>query len=170
MTESSKRITASFWPRAAALVLDMLIVRAALVFVRLPALAAAANGESFLTRHVLFHHTGEAVLCYLLQSAYFVLMTYFGGATLGKRAMGLRVVSTDGQKCSFMTVLYRETIGRYLSRILFIGYLLAIGDIEHRTLHDRICDTRVVLKDAVRPEAVRYSAFGSGAADSWYRT
>ena len=66
--------------------------------------------------------------------------------------MGLQVVrAEDGGKLSFWTTLYRETIGRYLSGILCIGYLLIAVDGEKRSLHDRICDTLVVY--AQRPAA-----------------
>ena len=71
--------------------------------------------------------------------------------------MGLRVVSTEtGEKPPFLLVLYRETVGRYLSRILYAGYFLVAVDSEKRGLHDRICDTAVVytqrpIKDTTPP-------------------
>ena len=78
-----------------------------------------------------------------LAAAYFTVLTAATGATLGKKAMGLRVVTLSGERPSFVTVLCRETFGRFLSGILCIGYFLAVADPEHGTLHDRICDTRV---------------------------
>ena len=45
---------------------------------------------------------------------------------------------------TFINVLYRETIGKYLSAIAFIGYFMIAIDDEKRGLHDRLCDTRVI--------------------------
>ena len=73
--------------------------------------------------------------------------TWFLGrfaATPGKMALGLKVIMADGDKVSYM-----RAFGRHFSEILSgillcIGYLMAAFDDEKRTLHDRICDTRVV--------------------------
>ena len=135
---------APFFPRLAALALDRLLLFAVLFFPRLIAWGAFLGGAEALTRRVLFNHTLMELVFYLLRTAYFVVSTWYNGCTLGKRAMGLKVVTAEGGRCRFFDVLYRETVGRYLSGILCIGYLLAIGDEEHRALHDRICDTRVV--------------------------
>jgi len=69
------------------------------------------------------------------------------GATLGKMAVKIKVVTADGGPVS-----YSRALGRYFAKFLsgmicFIGYLMAIFDQEERrALHDRICDTRVVMK------------------------
>lgn len=68
------------------------------------------------------------------------------GATLGKMACGLKVVTSDGER-----VTYSRAFGRCLATflsaiILNIGYIMAAFDDQKRALHDRICDTRVVYK------------------------
>jgi uncharacterized RDD family membrane protein YckC len=68
------------------------------------------------------------------------------GATPGKMACGLQVVRPDGGR-----VTYLRAFGRYfaewLSQItLLIGYIIAAFDDEKRSLHDLICDTRVIRK------------------------
>lgn len=68
------------------------------------------------------------------------------GATLGKMACGLKVVRPDGGPIS-----YPRALGRYCAEflsglILGIGYIMAAFDSEKRSLHDRICSTRVVRK------------------------
>jgi uncharacterized RDD family membrane protein YckC len=68
------------------------------------------------------------------------------GATLGKMACGLRVVTAAGQPLSF-----GQAVGRYFAKLLsrftcFIGFIIAAFDDEKRALHDHICNTRVVLK------------------------
>ena len=75
--------------------------------------------------------------------------TWFLGkyaATPGKMALGLKVITADGGKVSYL-----KAFGRYFAEIvsgiiLFIGYIMAAFDDEKRTLHDRICNTRVVKK------------------------
>jgi uncharacterized RDD family membrane protein YckC len=68
------------------------------------------------------------------------------GATLGKMACKINVVTADGGR-----VTYARAFGRYFAKLLssftcMIGYIMAIFDDQKRALHDRICDTRVVLK------------------------
>jgi len=66
------------------------------------------------------------------------------GATPGKMVCQLRVVTSDGGQVS-----YGRACGRFFAEILSafflcIGYIMAAFDQEKRTLHDRICDTRVI--------------------------
>lgn len=67
------------------------------------------------------------------------------GATLGKMAMGIKVISTNNQPVSM-----QQSIGRYFAKflsalILMIGYIMAFFNDENRTLHDGMSETRVVL-------------------------
>jgi Predicted membrane protein/domain len=142
---------AGFWPRLAAYLLDLLLLCALLSAVRIPAFFIRIfNGDSVIFNNILFKYNYVNVLCYLAAVAYFVLLTYFTGATLGKRAMRLRVVSAADDRLRFLTVLYRETVGRYLSSILFIGYIVLAADKEKRGFHDMLCDTRVVYMYSTR--------------------
>ena len=78
-----------------------------------------------------------------------VYTTFFIGrfaATPGKMACGLKVVRADGDKVSYMRALGRHFAEMLSAIILYIGYLMAAFDEEKRSLHDRICDTRVIRK------------------------
>lgn len=86
---------------------------------------------------------------YLISSAYFIAFTYLSGATLGKRLFHLKVIDKGGEKLTFLNVIYRETIGRFLSGLLCLGYLLIAVDTEKRGLHDVLCDTRVIYTHIV---------------------
>jgi len=75
---------------------------------------------------------------------YEIVLTTVYGATLGKMAMKIKVVTAEGGPIS-----YGRSTGRYfakgLSALIFcVGYLMAIWDPEKRALHDRICGTRVI--------------------------
>ena len=144
---------AGFGPRAAAYIIDRVLLLIALAIVRVPFAVAALGGAGRLsTEYFLFNHSFLDVVCWLLASAYFVLLTWFCGATLGKMVMRLRVVREDGGQMRFIDVLYRETIGRFLSGILCIGYLMVLGDRQKRGFHDWLCGTCVVYDGAaIRP-------------------
>jgi uncharacterized RDD family membrane protein YckC len=67
-----------------------------------------------------------------------------GGATVGKRAMGIRVVSTEGQQIGFGTAT-----GRFFAQFLNLftlcfGYLLMLFNARSQCLHDMITSTVVV--------------------------
>lgn len=77
-------------------------------------------------------------------------------ATPGKRMLGLRVVRADGARVGAGKIILRY-FGEQLSFILFFsGYVMAAFDEEKRTLHDYICDTRVVKgeRPTVTPDVV----------------
>ncbi len=81
-----------------------------------------------------------------LTAGYFI---YFHGsarhqATLGKKAVGIRVICADGQDVSFARALGRYFASFLSAIILGIGYIMAGFDDEKRTLHDHICSTRVI--------------------------
>jgi uncharacterized RDD family membrane protein YckC len=68
------------------------------------------------------------------------------GATLGKMACGLKVVTPEGGG-----VTYMRAFGRFFAEwismiLLYVGYIMVGFDDEKRSLHDRICSTRVVKK------------------------
>jgi uncharacterized RDD family membrane protein YckC len=69
------------------------------------------------------------------------------GATLGKMACKIKVVTADGGRVS-----YARALGRYFAKMLsglmcLIGYIIAIFDKpQRRALHDHICNTRVIYK------------------------
>ncbi len=67
-------------------------------------------------------------------------------ATPGKMALGLIVVSPERGQISYMRALGRH-FSEWISSLIFaIGYIMAAFDDEKRSLHDRICSTRVIYK------------------------
>ena len=87
------------------------------------------------------HYFITQALMFLL----YVIPLGIWGATPGKMICGLKVVRSNGNPISWGTA-----IGRYFANMvsgftLGIGYLMVAFDKEqHRALHDRICDTRVI--------------------------
>ena len=71
------------------------------------------------------------------------MFTIFLYATPGKMLMHIKVVALD-DKNEVIDIIFRETIGRFLSSILLVGYIIGFFDADRRCLHDRLGDTRVV--------------------------
>ncbi|MCK1981725.1 MULTISPECIES: RDD family protein [Peribacillus] len=91
--------------------------------------------------------SAEGFLTGVIFFLYFVLMTKFLNQTLGKMIFGLKVVALKEEKknISWGTILFRELIGRYISKVTWIGYLLAGLLPKKQALHDVFADTGVVL-------------------------
>lgn len=106
---------------------------------------------------LFFEYTFQDIIEYILATTYFVVMTYFTGATLGKKLLKLKVISVKGDgKLKFFDVLYRETIGRYLSEAFYgILYIAIAFNDEKKAIHDMLCDTRVVEVKTKRAVPVR---------------
>ena len=137
---------AGFWIRFGAHVLDMLILMAVNVFISM--IAGLSAGQAVGARP-----TGAIVLQLILMAinlaiglSYEVIMIGKYGATLGKMACKIHVLTADGGQVSYLRAL-----GRYFAKMLSgmicaIGYIIAAFDDQKRALHDHICNTRVVIK------------------------
>jgi uncharacterized RDD family membrane protein YckC/Tfp pilus assembly major pilin PilA len=73
-------------------------------------------------------------------------------ATLGKRAVGIKVTDVAGHRIGF-----GRATGRYFGKILssvtlFVGYVLAVFTSRRQALHDLIADTLVVRRSLVPEE------------------
>lgn len=136
-----------FWVRGGAILLDGLIL--------FPLLLAVLFARIYFAPHSGFHRGSPSLLpAALLQLAFCALLAtyeiFFVGrfaATPGKLICGLQLVRGDGSR-----VTYGRAAGRFFGRLLssftlFLGYLMAAFDVEKRTLHDHVCDTRVVHKE-----------------------
>lgn len=94
------------------------------------------------------------LILFLAVTFYEVFMLRYCGATFGKMACGLRVVRSDGRSLGwgvsvgrfFMWYVVTGSIP-YLNAVLMpISGIMTGVDKEKRSLHDRVCDTRVIYK------------------------
>jgi len=77
-----------------------------------------------------------------------------GQATLGKKALGIKVTGLDGERISFARASGRY-FGMFLSAlILSIGFLMAAFTAKRQALHDMLASCLVVRADAT-PEEIR---------------
>lgn len=73
-------------------------------------------------------------------------------ATLGKRALGIKVTSLQGERIGFGQATGR-VFAKVLSQMLFYaGYLVAAFTKQRQALHDRVASTLVVRRDASTAE------------------
>jgi|ERR1051326_5933905 uncharacterized RDD family membrane protein YckC len=68
------------------------------------------------------------------------------GATPGKLACKLRVITVAGDNLTYGRATGRAFAEMLSGMICYAGYLMVAFDGERRALHDRICHTRVVYK------------------------
>jgi len=97
-------------------------------------------------RHMLLAYIMVSIVVLIsidISLSWFFIGKY--GSTPGKMAFGLKIVTSQGEAVNH-GLASKRSIAEILSvMLLFIGYIMAAFDSEKRTLHDRICDTRVIL-------------------------
>ncbi|MBM3819946.1 MAG: RDD family protein [Acidimicrobiia bacterium] len=85
-----------------------------------------------------------ATFLVLLKVAYFCAFTAIGGQTIGKMAMGLRVVTDEGGAVDGACAIRRTLAGTVSTVVLGLGFLPALVGPGGRALHDHLAHTRVV--------------------------
>src|SRR3954469_4674976 len=120
---------AGFWRRFVAFLLDAILL-------------GIVNG----VLRAIVGTTGGSALGTLVSAVYF---TYFeGGAngqTLGKMALGSRVIHFGGRRSIGSGRAFVRWIGRFVSAIvILLGYLWMIWDKEKQTWHDKFANSVVV--------------------------
>jgi uncharacterized RDD family membrane protein YckC len=134
---------AGFWRRAAALLIDKLLLGAVNLFLCIIFLLAAGRGPDGENLRAIF--PASAIFGFLLQWLYFTLTESSAmRATLGKAVIGITVTDHEGQRISWL-----RANGRYWSKILssipfWFGYLMAGFTRRKQALHDFIAGTLVV--------------------------
>jgi uncharacterized RDD family membrane protein YckC len=136
---------AGFWIRFGALVIDMFILGIVNLVIFIP-LGIFMPTSPDNPMAVLSFMPVLMLLQYAIPAAYDTWFVGKYGATPGKMACKLKISFQDGSRISYLRAFGRH-FAKYLSgMILLIGYIMAAFDDQRRTLHDRICETRVVRK------------------------
>jgi uncharacterized RDD family membrane protein YckC len=148
LLSTSEMRYAGFWIRVAAKIIDGLIIGVPLMIIFVIVMFFFMGTGPSSRENVL-----PGIITPLLQIAFlgvqmgyeiFFLGKY--GATPGKMACSIKVVTADGGKIG-----YGRATGRFFSYLLsgiicYIGYIIVAFDGQKRALHDYICNTRVVYK------------------------
>lgn len=74
-----------------------------------------------------------------------VVLNGIRGASVGKKAMGIKVTDSQGDPPGLTRAFLREIPGKWLSSTFYgLGFLVASLDPETRALHDRLSGTWVI--------------------------
>jgi uncharacterized RDD family membrane protein YckC len=140
---------AGFWIRFAAKFIDGLVMAVILaipiVIVVMALLRNTTPGQPPNVGQLLLQ-IGIQLVATLFGVAYNTFMVGKYGATLGKMAVGIRVVTPEGQPISYLRAFGRAWADLLSGMVCYIGYIIVAFDGEKRALHDHICSTRVVYK------------------------
>ncbi len=136
-----------FWIRFVAKFIDGIILGGigfGISMAAVPAIMGMMQSGDASTMQLVNFALQGAIL--LIQVLYTVIFLGKWGATPGKMICRLRVVLADGSPIG-----YGRAFGRFFAEIvsaiiIYIGYIIAAFDSEKRSLHDRICGTRVVKR------------------------
>lgn len=148
-------VYAGFWKRVAAYFIDYFVVTAITYALMIPLgmVMAVGIGASAASDDPFAGGASVALmgLIYLVSIAipmlYFAWMHASGTqATLGKMAVGIKVVRGDGSRITFWRGVGRLFATILSSLILMIGWLMAAFTERKQALHDVVCDTLVVDK------------------------
>jgi len=135
--------SASFWKRFIAIVIDTVFLNVMLLLLSsfLGFFIGGMLHEKELIMDSMRYSAPIGVLFFWL---YFALQeSSQKQATLGKRLMGIYVTTTAGDPLSFAQASVRF-FSKYLSSILFIGFIMALFTQKNQALHDIIADTLVI--------------------------
>jgi uncharacterized RDD family membrane protein YckC len=134
---------AGFISRAMAMIIDMLLV-SLIAFLAATTGLYLANGfalEGFGSENIFIP---VYLALFFLASTYFVFLHGYGGKTVGKILMGIRLINNEGERVGFGEAFIRW-LGYYISAaFLFAGFLWALVDSECQTWHDKLSGTYVV--------------------------
>ena len=137
--------TVGFWPRLGAYLLDQIVLYALsfLIFDTLIGMTPLGSDLNNIDWAVFGRRLAVETVLALV---YYTGLTGQFGATVGKMAIGVRVVRMDGSPVGYGLAALRF-LATFLSSItLCIGYLMVGFREDHRALHDLIVGTQVVYK------------------------
>ena len=152
---------AGFYSRFIAWLLDVLIILAISIVIGIGvSTLAPVLGQFALALH--------SVLFFVVNWGYFVLLEWWlGGQSLGKKAVGLRVLSDDGVRISLMQSAVRNLFRVVDNLPLFylVGGGVAFFSARSKRLGDMAAGTLVVrernrpVPEAIVPQKERYNSF-----------
>lgn len=131
---------AGFWVRFWAYLLDLFVVGSLERIIAYPVLNWL---EIPLTDTSMISITAlsTASIMYI----YFIIMTKLFGQTLGKIIFGLKVIQSNEEKLSWGTVIFRELIGKFISKtVFFLGFIVIGFSATKKGWHDWFADTAVI--------------------------
>jgi uncharacterized RDD family membrane protein YckC len=135
---------ATFWHRFGAKFVDIGILWIVNMVLGLLSRLLLVSGGSSTPAGLLAFQAVLGAFSVIINLGYVIFFLGKFGATPGKMALKLRVVTPEGGPIGYGRAAGRAFAEILSAMICYIGYLICISDPERRTLHDRICNTRVI--------------------------
>lgn len=162
--------TASYGRRACAFAIDVVFLFIAFMFlVRFLGLVPVPNPDVQIMEAEMIKKLSElsdsqkTLLAFWPMISFFLLhgfLLYHYGQTLGKRFMGIAIVTLDNRKPAFFSLIVQRYFSQWLMGMIpMVGIALRLADIfmifrgDKRCLHDLIAGTKVIdLRIKVAPQ------------------
>lgn len=142
----SSIVYASFWVRFAAKFIDGIVMIALSTALSGVAMPLIVNLEDPVMVSLI-----QIIIWGMQMAVGVAYATYFlgaYGATPGKILCRIKVITADGERVSYLRAFARHFAEMLSGAVCYIGYIMAAFDEEHRTLHDHLCNTRVVTEES----------------------
>lgn len=148
-------LLAGFWIRFWAYLVDLLVIGSVnrILIYPLFSLIGLDTNDSFIFSPV-------SIATAITYFAYFILMTKLFNQTLGKMVFGLKVVSLKDEDINWVTIIFRELIGRYISKMIWIGFLISAFTPKKQALHDIFAET-IVIHEKIFSKKVNEKTFAT---------
>ncbi len=133
---------AGFWRRLAALLVDSLIIGLitspfSYKYTTYLSSSDATSSSSSVSPWAIIIGAAYVIFFWVKQN----------GQTLGKKALGVKIVKEDGSDLDLTSAIVRY-LSYTLSSILFLGYISAAANSKKQAWHDKIAKTVVVKTDS----------------------
>ncbi|WP_207433158.1 RDD family protein [Sabulibacter ruber] len=147
--ESSHQVAyAGFWIRFVAVLIDGIVLAIPNVMLQFLFIGSTIYSQEAIAENpfIFFASMGTYILASTLLNLLYkaVMESSSWQATLGKRALDLKVTDVHGQRISFLRALGRSLATFLSSLLMCIGYIMAAFSSRKQALHDKIAGTVVV--------------------------
>ena len=138
--ESENITLASVQKRGLAYLIDELLVSLLFIFIYLDAIPQGASTEETIA----FINSLVAYVM-VLKIVYQTFFVWMYGATLGRIAMKIKVISmSDLENPSFLFALSRSSFRIISESLFYLGFVWAMLNPKRETWHDKVANTLVV--------------------------
>jgi len=135
---------ARFVTRATAILIDLVILLGTTTLTLASGLFFADAKYEINSNNFVDFVTTTYLVLLIISSTYFVFLHGLGGRTVGKMAMGIRIVRDDGELIGLREAVIRW-VGYFISVLCgFLGFIWAVFDPQSQTWHDKLAGTYVV--------------------------
>lgn len=112
---------AGFWVRFWAYIIDLIVLASIGGMIIKPIFRVLSIP---VTNPIFLFFSPYKVTLLIVTLLYFLLMTKFLQQTVGKMILGIKVVAKEKESLTWGRLIFREVIGRFISKILVFPYVL----------------------------------------------